>query len=125
MEALEIQGITWDEWLELWIANTQIEYLANECSKDGVIQIPEQLKGELTEVLRYATSILSLYRITSSVAYKNWLLILLDVVYSEVFHVRCSKAGQQNCRLRQLLLQLDFLFQRVDTRPFLDIGSFC
>nr|WKT13875.1 hypothetical protein LKV13_04490 [Borrelia sp. BU AG58] len=58
------------------------------------MQIPEQLKGELTEVLRYATSILALYRITSSVAYKNWLLILLDIVYSEVFHARCSKATQ-------------------------------
>ncbi|UGQ16720.1 hypothetical protein [Borrelia sp. RT5S] len=122
---MEIQGITLDDWLGMWIVNTQIDYLKAYCINEGVVEIPVHLKGELTESLRYAAAILDLYSITSSVAYKNWLLILLDVVYSEVFHPRCSKAAQDRCRLRQVLSQLDFLFQRVDTRPYLDIGYFC
>ncbi|WP_210373224.1 hypothetical protein, partial [Borreliella garinii] len=82
--------------------------------EDGSISIPDQTKVQLLEVLRYAKSILALYHMGT--AYKNWLVILLDVLYLEVFNIRC-KGDQKECKLKYLLSQLDFLFPRIDSCP--------
>ncbi|WP_233709403.1 hypothetical protein [Borreliella bavariensis] len=73
--------------LIMWINLTKIESLRIACTKeDGSISIPDQAKVQLFEVLRYAKSILALYHMGA--AYKNWLVILLDVLYLEVFNIR-------------------------------------
>ncbi|MBB6043484.1 hypothetical protein [Borreliella yangtzensis] len=103
-----------------WISLTKIESLRIECTKeDGSINIPDQTKVQLFEVLRYAKSILALYDMGA--AYKNWLVILLDVLYLEVFNIRC-KGDQKECKFKYLISQLDFLFPRIDSCPFLYIG---
>ncbi|MBB5141717.1 hypothetical protein [Borreliella afzelii] len=106
--------------LIMWINLTRIESLHIACTKeDGSISIPDQTKVQLFEVLRYAKSILALYHMGT--AYKNWLVILLDVLYLEVFNIRC-KGDQKECKFKYLLSQLDFLFPRIDSCPFLYIG---
>ncbi|WP_233709462.1 hypothetical protein [Borreliella bavariensis] len=44
-----------------------------------------------------------------------------DVLYLEVFNIRC-KGDQKECKFKYLLSQLDFLFPRIDSCPFLYIG---
>ncbi|MBB6213603.1 hypothetical protein QIA17_05295 (plasmid) [Borreliella californiensis] len=106
--------------LIMWINLTKIESLRIECiNEDGSISIPDQTKVQLSEVLRYAKSILALYQMGA--AYNNWLVILLDVLYLEVFNIRC-KGDQKECKFKYLLSQLDFLFPRIDSCPFFYIG---
>ncbi|AHH10014.1 Hypothetical protein BPA_0047100 (plasmid) [Borrelia parkeri SLO] len=108
--------------LVMWISTTSIESLSMCIREDGNVDIPSYLKPQLLECLRYSKSILGLYHIERE-AYRNWLLILLDVVYSEIFNSRCFKALQQkDCKFRHLLDQLDSLFSRVDHQTFLSIG---
>ncbi|WP_418457424.1 hypothetical protein [Borreliella andersonii] len=109
------------EDLIMWINLTKVESLRIECTKeDGNISIPDHIKIQLFEVLRYAKSILSLYHIGTA-AYKNWLVILLDVLYLEVFNIRC-KGDQKESKFKYLLSQIDFIFPRIDSCPFLYIG---
>ncbi|WP_246938485.1 hypothetical protein [Borrelia coriaceae] len=112
-----------DDILKMWISITSLESLRMTCIReDGKLDIPQGLKLQLCECLRYSKSILKLYYIKGD-AYNNWLFILLDVVYPEVFNSRCAKAGQQkDCKFRQVLDQLDLLFPRVDGGAFLSIG---
>ncbi|QMU99723.1 hypothetical protein F0310_04740 (plasmid) [Borrelia sp. A-FGy1] len=112
-----------NNWIKVWVKNTAIGYLKSECIRDGEIEIPEALCVSLVEAVRYAASILDLYRIEKdSSSYKNWMLILLDIVYEEVFNPRCAKRQEKrDCRLGRTISQLDFLFQRVDSSPFLQI----
>ncbi|WP_418905588.1 hypothetical protein [Borreliella japonica] len=106
--------------LIMWISLTKIESLRIECTKeDGSINISDEIKVQLIEVLRYAKKILALYHMGA--AYNNWLIILLDVLYLEVFNIRC-KGDQKECKFKYLLSQLDFLFPRIDSCPFLYIG---
>ncbi|WP_210378754.1 hypothetical protein [Borreliella garinii] len=106
--------------LIMWINLTKVESLRIECTKEnGNIDISNQTKIQLLEVLRYAKSILALYNMGT--AYKNWLIILLDVLYLEVFNIRC-KGDQKECKFKYLLSQLDFLFPRIGSCPFLYIG---
>ncbi|ATQ16671.1 hypothetical protein O5404_07535 (plasmid) [Borrelia miyamotoi] len=111
------------ETLNMWINITSIDYLRMMCIReDNSIDIPLSLKGQLLECLRYSKSILDLYHIGSE-SYSNWLLMLLDVVYLEVFNSRCVKVEKQkDCKFRQLLHQLDSLFIRVDSSAFVSIG---
>ncbi|WP_210753375.1 hypothetical protein [Borreliella valaisiana] len=104
----------------MWINLTKIESLRIECIKEnGNIDISNQTKIQLFEVLRYAKSILALYQMGA--AYKNWLIILLDVIYLEVFNIRC-KGDQKECKFKRLLSQLDFLFPRIDSCPVRTYG---
>ncbi|SCW41914.1 hypothetical protein SAMN02983004_01040 [Borreliella japonica] len=108
------------DYLTMWINLTKIESLRIECTKeDGSINISDEIKVQLLEVLRYAKKILALYHMGA--AYNNWLIILLDVLYLEVFNIRC-KGDQKECKFKYLLSQLDFLFPRIDSCPFLYIG---
>ncbi|AMR76157.1 hypothetical protein A0V01_06060 (plasmid) [Borrelia hermsii] len=109
--------------LNIWISSTSIESLRMMCIReDGSIDISSSLQSELLECLRYAKSILGLYHMERE-AYRNWLFMLLDVVYGEVFNSRCFKPGQQkDCKFRHLLESLDALFPRVDHQTFLSIG---
>ncbi|WP_024653118.1 hypothetical protein [Borrelia persica] len=109
--------------LNFWIGSTAIDSLRAMCIReDGSVSIPKNLMAELLECVRYSKNILKLYTIESE-AYKNWLFMLLEVVYAEVFHSRCFKVGQKkDCKFRQLLDQLDALFPRVDSSAFLHIG---
>ncbi|ATQ20402.2 hypothetical protein CNO10_06300 (plasmid) [Borrelia miyamotoi] len=109
------------ETLNMWINVTSIDYLRMMCIKeDNSIDIPLSLKGQLLECLRYSKSILGLYHIDCE-AYSNWLFMLLEVVYLEIFNARCVEK-QKDCKFRQLLHQLDSLFIRVDTNTFVNIG---
>ncbi|APJ09281.1 hypothetical protein [Borreliella afzelii] len=105
--------------LIMWINHTKVDSLRAECTKEaGNISIPDQTKVQLFEALRYAKSILALYHMGD--AYNNWLVILLDVLYLEVFNIRC-KGDKKECKFKYLLSQLDSLFPRVDSCPFLYI----
>ncbi|ETZ17472.1 hypothetical protein BDCR2A_01608 [Borrelia duttonii CR2A] len=112
-----------DILLNKWISMTSVEYLRMMCVKDdGRIDIPLSLRPELLECLRYTKSILGLYHIESD-AYNNWLLILLEAVYTDVFHAKCFKsANQKDCKFKKLIDQIDSLFARVDQSTFLNIG---
>ncbi|ACH93794.1 hypothetical protein [Borrelia duttonii] len=112
-----------DVLLHSWISMTSIESLRMMCMKDdGRIDIPLSLRPELLECLRYTKSILGLYHIESD-AYNNWLFILLEVVYTDVFYAKCFKSGiQKDCKFKNLLDQIDSLFARVDQSTFLSIG---
>ncbi len=106
--------------LIMWINLTKVESLRIECTKEnGNIDISNQTKIQLFEVLRYAKSILALYHM--GVAYKNWLVILLDVLYLEVFNIKC-KGDQKECKFKYLLSQLDFLLRTYVRTYVLYIG---
>ncbi|UPA19095.1 hypothetical protein bpuCAU1_001306 (plasmid) [Borrelia puertoricensis] len=118
----ESSDVNYKDILVMWISTTSIESLSMCIREDGSVDIPPSLKPQLLECLRYSKSILDLYHIERD-AYRNWLLISLDVVYLEVFHSRCFKTLQQkDCKFRHLLDQLDSLFPRVDHQTFLSIG---
>lgn len=98
------------EEIKAWVEGSKNELLRNVL-KDGKFDTREDQEILMVETLRYVKKILSFYKISEFEAYQNWLVLLLDAAFKDVFFGECS--GNLKSDFRKLLRILETSFERV------------